>query len=83
MVLLLPHAIWHESTLSFLGLGLPPDRASLGTLLQDARAAVLTGSWWTLAFPAAALILTTLLVAAVGVAVRDRITVPAAERAVR
>lgn len=83
VVLLLPHAIWHESTLSFLGLGLPPDRASLGTLLQDARAAVLTGSWWTLAFPAAALILTTLLVAAVGVAVRDRITVPAAERAVR
>ncbi|WP_051026721.1 ABC transporter permease [Nocardia higoensis] len=83
MVLLLPHAIWHESTLSFLGLGLPPDRASLGTLLQDARAAVLTGSWWTLTFPALALIVTTLAVAGAGAALRDRITPPLPERAVR
>lgn len=60
VVLLLPHAIWHESTLSFLGLGLSPDRASLGTLLQISRGEVLIGGWWTLAFPAAALVLTTL-----------------------
>ncbi|MFD6882345.1 ABC transporter permease [Rhodococcus sp. NPDC060084] len=83
VVLLLPHAIWHESTLSFLGLGLPPDRASLGTLLQDARAAVLTGSWWTLVFPAAALVITTLLVAAVGATARRRIVPSVPERAVR
>ena len=83
VVLLLPHAIWHESTLSFLGLGLPPDRASLGTLLQDARAAVLTGSWWTLTFPALALVVTTLAVAGAGAALRDRITPPLPERAVR
>ncbi|HLS75449.1 MAG TPA: ABC transporter permease [Nocardia sp.] len=83
VVLLLPHAIWHESTLSFLGLGLPPDRASLGTLLQDARAAVLTGSWWTLAFPALALVVTTLAVAGAGAALRDRITPPLPQRAVR
>lgn len=83
VVLLLPHAIWHESTLSFLGLGLPPDAASLGTLLQDARAAVLTGSWWSLAFPAAALVVTILAVAAAGGALRDRITPPLPERAVR
>ncbi|WP_041804294.1 ABC transporter permease [Rhodococcus pyridinivorans] len=83
VILLLPHAIWHESTLSFLGLGLPPDQASLGTLLQDARAAMLTGAWWTLLFPAAALIVTTLAVAVVGAAVDHRITPPLPERAIR
>ncbi|MDH6284271.1 ABC transporter permease [Prescottella agglutinans] len=83
VVLLLPHAIWHESTLSFLGLGLPPDRASLGTLLQDSRAAVLTGAWWSLAFPALALVVTTLAVAGLGAALRDRITPPMPERTVR
>ncbi|WP_432557384.1 ABC transporter permease [Granulicoccus sp. GXG6511] len=60
VVLLLPHAIWHESTLSFLGLGLSPDRASLGTLLAIARGEMLIGAWWTLVFPAAALVLATL-----------------------
>lgn len=63
VVLLLPHAIWHESTLSFLGLGLSPDRPSLGTLLQQSRGEILLGGWWTLAFPAGLLILTTLGVA--------------------
>lgn len=66
VVLLLPHAIWHESTLSFLGLGLPPDQASLGTLLAISRGEMLIGAWWTLVFPAAALVLATL--AASGVA---------------
>lgn len=60
IVLLLPHAIWHESTLSFLGLGLAPDRASLGTLLEISRGELLLGAWWTLVFPAAVLVLTTL-----------------------
>lgn len=83
VILLLPHAIWHESTLSFLGLGLPPDQASLGTLLQDARAAVLTGAWWTLLFPAVALVVTTLAVSVVGTTLRDRITPPLPERGIR
>ncbi|MDN5759619.1 MAG: ABC transporter permease, partial [Tomitella sp.] len=36
LLMLVPHAIWHESTLSFLGLGLSPDQASIGTLLEIA-----------------------------------------------
>lgn len=71
-VLLLPHAVWHESALSFLGLGMPPHRASLGTLLAEARDSLLLGSWWTLVFPSALLVLTTLAVAAGGAAWRDR-----------
>ncbi|WP_137726388.1 ABC transporter permease [Prescottella subtropica] len=72
LLMLLPHAIWHESTLSFLGLGLSPDRASLGTLLQLARGDLLTGAWWTLAAPAGALIVTTLAVAGIAAARRTR-----------
>lgn len=72
MVMLLPHAVWHESTLSFLGVGLSPDRASLGTLLSEARGNVLAGAWWTLAVPAAALIATALAFAAAGTLARRR-----------
>ncbi|MCV7282851.1 ABC transporter permease [Mycolicibacterium flavescens] len=76
MIMLLPHAIWHESTLSFLGVGLSPDRASLGTLLGEARGDVLTGAWWTLAAPAAALIVTALAFALGGSALRRRSAPP-------
>lgn len=72
MIMLLPHAVWHESTLSFLGVGLSPDQASLGTLLSQARGDVLTGAWWTLVFPAAALIATALAFSAAGAVVRRR-----------
>lgn len=57
LVLQLPHAIWHESSLSFLGVGLPPESASLGLLLEDARGGILSGAWWLLAFPAGILVL--------------------------
>lgn len=73
VVMVLPHAIWHESTLSFLGLGLSPDKASLGTLLKEAQGEVLLGGWWALAFPALMLLLTTLAVAACGTGLVRRI----------
>ena len=60
--LLVPHAVWHESTLTFLGLGLPPHAPSLGVLLDLGQQALLSGTWWTLAAPAGLLIaLTTCL----------------------
>ena len=62
VVLLFPHAIWHESTLSFLGLGISPDKPSLGTLLEVARTEILIGCWWELVFPAGALVSLTLLI---------------------
>lgn len=72
LVLLLPHAIWHESSLSFLGLGLPPDAPSLGTLLAAARGEILTGSWWTLVFPVIPLLIVTVAVAGLGAAAQRR-----------
>ncbi|GAB3206787.1 ABC transporter permease [Marinactinospora thermotolerans] len=52
------HAILTESTLSFLGLGLPPNQPSWGNLLTDARSHLLTGQWYTVAIPAAAIVVT-------------------------
>ncbi|EYT58616.1 ABC transporter family protein [Dietzia sp. UCD-THP] len=72
VVVMLPHAVWHESTLSFLGIGLPPEEASLGTLVALSRADLLLGRWWALAFPAAALIVVTVAVALLAPAGRCR-----------
>ncbi|WP_462419074.1 ABC transporter permease [Kytococcus sp. Marseille-QA3725] len=71
VVLLMPHAVFHESTLSFFGIGLQPTEASLGTLLAQARSDVLLGAWWSLVAPAGALALATLAVGGVGRVLTD------------
>ncbi|MFB7054238.1 ABC transporter permease [Streptomyces vinaceus] len=72
-VLMIPHAMWHESALSFLGLGLPAHQASLGNLVQAARGSLLAGDWWPTLFPGLLLILPTLAVAGLAGAWRDRL----------
>ncbi len=56
------HAVATESTLSFLGLGVPPSQPSWGNMLNAAQEHVLTGEWWTLVWPGAAIMLTILSV---------------------
>ena len=73
VTLLLPHAVFHETALSFLGLGLPAHLPSLGNMMNDARGDVLLGVWWTLAAPTGALVVTTLAVAGVPGWWRDRL----------
>ncbi|HIT74271.1 MAG TPA: ABC transporter permease [Candidatus Avipropionibacterium avicola] len=60
--LLVPHAVWHEATLSFLGVGLAPHQPSLGVLLNTGQQAVFTGAWWQVAVPALALVSVTLAI---------------------
>ena len=48
-------AVLDEATLSFLGVGLPPTRPSLGTLIRLGHEHLLSGEWWTVVFPALAL----------------------------
>lgn len=79
MAVLLPHAVWHETTLSFLGVGLSPDAASLGTLLGQARGDILTGAWWTLVVPGVALMVTALACAAAASSLRRATLPPAGE----
>ncbi|MFG3497770.1 ABC transporter permease [Streptomyces sp. NPDC047928] len=71
-VLMVPHAMWHESALSFLGLGLPSHQASLGNLVQSARGSLLAGDWWPTLFPGLFLIVPTLAIAGLAGAWRDR-----------
>ncbi|MFM9370058.1 ABC transporter permease [Streptomyces sp. Da 82-17] len=72
-VLMVPHAIWHESALSFLGLGLPTHQASLGTLVQSARSSLLAGDWWPTLFPGLFIIIPTLAIAGLAGAWRERL----------
>ncbi|WP_328346888.1 ABC transporter permease [Streptomyces violaceus] len=72
-VLMVPHAMWHESALSFLGLGLPTHTASLGTLIQGARGSLLAGQWWPTLFPGLLIIVPTLAIAGLAGAWRERI----------
>ncbi|MFH8492593.1 ABC transporter permease [Streptomyces coeruleorubidus] len=72
-VLMVPHAMWHESALSFLGLGLPTHTASLGTLVQSARGSLLAGQWWPTLFPGLFIIVPTLAIAGLAGVWRERI----------
>lgn len=63
------HAVLTESTLGFLGLGVPPNRPSWGTLLTEAQSHLLTGEWYTVAIPAAAVVATLIAVNVVAGAV--------------
>ena len=51
-----------ESTLSFMGLGLPLETISWGSMLSLAEKALLTGSWWIILIPGAFLAVTLLSV---------------------
>ncbi len=44
-------AIIAESTLSFLGVGVPPTQPSLGTLIRVGQQFLFSGEWWILFFP--------------------------------
>lgn len=63
-------AILIESSLSFLGLGVPPATASWGSILSDARE-LLPSAWWLAAFPGLAIFLTVTSYNLVGEGLRD------------
>jgi len=63
-------AILVESTLSFLGFGVPPSTASWGSILSSARVLMPSG-WWLTAFPGFAIFLTVTSYNLVGEGLRD------------
>jgi peptide/nickel transport system permease protein len=64
-------AIITEATLSFLGVGVPPTRPSLGTLIRVGNEFLYSGEWWITVFPGAALVILVLSVNLVGDWLRD------------
>lgn len=65
-VLLFPHAIFHEAALSFLGLGMPPGRPSLGTIVASGQDVLVQGGWWMVVFPGLAIVIASISVGAIG-----------------
>lgn len=59
-------AIVSESTLSFMGIGLPLEIISWGSMLSLSEKALLTRSWWILVIPGLFLIVTLMCVTSVG-----------------
>ncbi len=64
-------AILLEATLSFLGVGVPADQPSLGTLIRIGTSYMFSGEWWVVFFPSAALILLIISVNVLGDFLRD------------
>jgi peptide/nickel transport system permease protein len=64
-------AIITEATLSFLGVGVPPTRPSLGTLIRIGNEFLLSGEWWITVFPGIALVMLVLSVNLLGDWLRD------------
>jgi peptide/nickel transport system permease protein len=64
-------AIITEATLSFLGVGVPPTRPSLGTLIRVGNDFLFSGQWWITVFPGAALVALVLSVNLLGDWLRD------------
>lgn len=64
-------AILSEATLSFLGVGMPPDQPSLGTLIRIGNQYLFSGLWWIVLFPSLQLCLIVLSVNMIGDWLRD------------
>ena len=59
-------AIVAESTLSFLGLGLPLETVTWGSMLSLAQKALLSGQWWVILIPGLYLVITILCLTNIG-----------------
>jgi peptide/nickel transport system permease protein len=64
-------AIITEATLSFLGVGVPATRPSLGTLIRIGNEFLYSGEWWITVFPGLALVVLALSVNLLGDWLRD------------
>ncbi|WP_423909047.1 ABC transporter permease [Candidatus Spongiihabitans sp.] len=65
------NAIITEAALSFLGLGMPITKPSLGSLIRNGFEFIFSGSWWITAFPALILIVLILAINLLGDWLRD------------
>lgn len=57
LILLFPHAILHEASLTFLGLGLSAQTPAIGIILSESMRYLSAGYWWLAVLPGAALLI--------------------------
>lgn len=56
LILMFPHAILHEASITFLGFGLPPEQPAIGVILSESMTYLSAGMWWLAVFPGLALV---------------------------
>lgn len=56
-VLLFPHVILHEASMTFLGFGLSAQYPSIGIILSEAAKHISLGNWWLVVLPGISLII--------------------------
>ena len=61
VLLLFPHAIMHEASITFLGFGLSAETPAIGVILSEAMKHITTGKWWLALFPGLMLLIVVLL----------------------
>jgi len=61
LILMFPHAILHEASVSFLGYGLPPEQPAIGIILSESMKYLSSGMWWLAFFPGLTLVLIVIL----------------------
>lgn len=66
LVLLFPHAIMHEASITFLGFGMPVEMPAIGVILSEAMQHISTGKWWLALFPGLMLLIAVLLFDVIG-----------------
>lgn len=66
IVLIFPHAVLHEASVTFLGFGLPPHESAIGIILSEAMKYLSSGKWWLAFFPGLSLVIVSLMVDNIG-----------------
>lgn len=61
LVLMFPHAILHEASVSFLGFGLSPEQPAIGIILAESMRYLSAGMWWPAVLPGFSLVVLVLL----------------------
>lgn len=70
LILMFPHAILHEASITFLGFGLPPEQPAIGVILSESMKYLAMGRWWLALFPGLFLVLTVVLFDVAGESLR-------------
>lgn len=65
------NAVMSEAALSFLGLGMPVNKPSLGSLIRSGFEYIFSGSWWITFFPGLFLVILVLVINLLGDWLRD------------
>ncbi|MDO5823658.1 ABC transporter permease [Methanobrevibacter sp.] len=65
-LLVFPHAIMHESSITFLGFGLSPHEPAIGIILSESMTYLAIGAWWLAFFPGISLLIVVLLFDIIG-----------------